>query len=674
MPNITDESINRIENLLLPEGATFRDKKNERIEIIKCIGESKDINASPGSGKTTTLLAKLLLLAEQMPFKDGSGICILTHTNVAIDELKSKVGEQADHLFRYPNFFGTFQRFVNRFLTIPYYVTKTGKRPNRIDKEYYNETINNINWNSNFSRYINKKALHYLNVYDIRNMLCFNYDDNNELVLTEGINGKVVEVKEPWNARNKWSEELKSDVYKWLFALKNRMLIECGVLNYDDSYFLAFEYLKNYPKIKNALSARFKLVYVDEMQDTYTHQIKILERSFNDSVIIQRFGDPHQSIFNKVSAQNIWEPSEEALPISDSKRFGESIAKVLRTICIIPNDDLSGNEEMKSDSLPPHIIVYDEDTITNVLGRFVELIYELNISEVYKEKNRPIKAIGWVGPNPDSPDKHTIKTYFPTYNRLSTSNNSLLPNVKPYLRKQESNKAKDYFDTIINCFLRILDLAGIKRETDSGNRAFTKNTLLRMIRKEDEKFYKNFRHKIAQWIHEIINAENDVEPDVLEKVRSFINDTFLPYYGVNNFDGKLENFIESDASDEYGDEERQSTKNIFTHPNKEFSDIEVKVGTIHSAKGETHTATLYLETFYQGKRESESIMEQLCGIHYERPSGKKDTYKKETLKMAYVGMSRPSHLLCFAGQKENILSNRETLEDNGWIIIDDLVV
>ena len=33
-----------------------------------------------GSGKTTTLLAKLVLLAEQMPLKNGKGICVLTYT------------------------------------------------------------------------------------------------------------------------------------------------------------------------------------------------------------------------------------------------------------------------------------------------------------------------------------------------------------------------------------------------------------------------------------------------------------------------------------------------------------------------------------------------------------------------------------------------------------------
>src|SRR5665811_11286 len=91
----------------------------EKINIIKC-NESIDVKACPGSGKTTTLLAKLIILANQMPFEDNKGICVLTHTNVAINEIKEKLGIKAELLFRYPNHFGTIQSFVDKFLAIPY--------------------------------------------------------------------------------------------------------------------------------------------------------------------------------------------------------------------------------------------------------------------------------------------------------------------------------------------------------------------------------------------------------------------------------------------------------------------------------------------------------------------------------------------------------------------------
>ena len=111
---INDSDIDVVQDYLLPQGCTFND---ERREFIKCL-ESRDVVACPGSGKTTALLAKILILAMKMPFPDNRGICVLTHTNVAIDGIKDKLAGQihfADRLFNYPNFFGTIQSFVDKF-------------------------------------------------------------------------------------------------------------------------------------------------------------------------------------------------------------------------------------------------------------------------------------------------------------------------------------------------------------------------------------------------------------------------------------------------------------------------------------------------------------------------------------------------------------------------------
>ena len=109
----TNMEIDHAERVLLPEGCHFSEAKRS---IIKH-NDTADFHACPGSGKTTTLLAKIVILANRMPFADGRGICVLTHTNVAIDEIKARLGEKANVLFTYPNFFGTFQTFVHKFFT-----------------------------------------------------------------------------------------------------------------------------------------------------------------------------------------------------------------------------------------------------------------------------------------------------------------------------------------------------------------------------------------------------------------------------------------------------------------------------------------------------------------------------------------------------------------------------
>lgn len=70
---ISNQDIEMVESLLLPEGAHFTEDARR---VIHC-WESNDVAACPGSGKTTVLLAKLKLLADRMPFANGSGLCVL---------------------------------------------------------------------------------------------------------------------------------------------------------------------------------------------------------------------------------------------------------------------------------------------------------------------------------------------------------------------------------------------------------------------------------------------------------------------------------------------------------------------------------------------------------------------------------------------------------------------
>jgi superfamily I DNA and RNA helicase len=62
---ITNNDISWAERILLPPREHFDE---EQKAVIRCF-ETKDILACPGSGKTTALLAKLLILSQQMPLE-----------------------------------------------------------------------------------------------------------------------------------------------------------------------------------------------------------------------------------------------------------------------------------------------------------------------------------------------------------------------------------------------------------------------------------------------------------------------------------------------------------------------------------------------------------------------------------------------------------------------------
>ena len=83
------------ENILLQEDQHFDTERKKFIFNLDTI----DVQAVPGSGKTTALLAKLLMLENQLPFDDRSGILVISHTNAAIDEIKNKIAIFCPKLF-----------------------------------------------------------------------------------------------------------------------------------------------------------------------------------------------------------------------------------------------------------------------------------------------------------------------------------------------------------------------------------------------------------------------------------------------------------------------------------------------------------------------------------------------------------------------------------------------
>lgn len=622
MELITDEEIKESEKILLLEGSSFSDYdkefRGERIDIIRNF-ETIDIKACPGSGKTTVLLAKLLILANRLPFDDQRGICVLTHTNVAIDEIKEKLGSKSDVLFNYPNHFGTFQSFVDKFLAIPAYSYFNKKHIKIIDEEYYrNIIIKYIPNNLQSNPFLYKKR-------DWKNQLAdwrFSLNDKNDLV--KYINGDNV-----FKSSNK--------TYEQVLEYKQKILNEYGILNFDDAYCLAFWYLNQFPKLKNYFSSRFKYIFIDEMQDTYKHQndiiIKLIDK---EKVTLQRYGDPYQGIFDgKNETELTWE-IKNSLVITKSKRFGENIACPLKTICIKKNDSLKGDENILS--LKPIIILFDDNSKELVIDKFSDIIFN---NKIHKITNKPFKAIGWVQ---EHDNKISIKSYYPNYSKIINRKIRTFLNLRSYLtgaKILKSQKVKEYKDLLINFFIKILDEAGIK--TLSGH-YYNIKSFIEFIKRFDEKKYFEFMIKISKWI-KYIKIDINIEL-ILSDIQVYIFNDYSKIW--NQLDlNSIQDLI--NGTEIIINDKEIKEKNSFkkTYNNET---IEIQIGTIHSVKGETHGATLYLETYFH-EYDSDRIKDFICGnYNCDKVKGR----IKDNLKMAYVGMSRPIHLLCFAVHKDRI--------------------
>jgi hypothetical protein len=87
--------------------------------------------------------------------------------------------------------------------------------------------------------------------------------------------------------------------------------------------------------------------------------------------------------------------------------------------------------------------------------------------------------------------------------------------------------------------------------------------------------------------------------------------------------------------------------NIYRYP-EDNPKVHIRVGSIHSVKGQTHTATLVLETFWNAHN-LEKLKPWIVRPKMENPWKKSDGPEQKTrLKIHYVAMTRPTHLLCLA--------------------------
>lgn len=644
-----------MEHLLLPEGCRFND---EHREFIRCI-ESRDVVACPGSGKTTALLAKILILASKMPFMDNRSLCVLTHTNVAIDLIKSKLWTNAEHLFRYPNFFGTIQAFTNKFLAIPAYIERYGNRWTFMGEDIYREKAeiffnsNSLNNNKYISSLV-KNKLKWKNSSEQKRIkidffinLDFEFSDN-YISYRRGDTKTRKKILDGGNPSKNYSS---------IHSAKQGLL-ESGYLRFSDTFSLAKWYLDKWPIIKESMKQRFAFLLVDEAQDTDKEQLEILNSLFySDQIITQYLGDPNQAIYRGFVYEDVfWNPKENPITFSDSKRFGKTITKAIEKIRVDTQISLKANIDINS--VQPYILTYTEKpTDKKVLKAFAELIRKEKLNQNELIKDPIFKAVGWVGKDKTEEDKLCIRSYFRKYRKSIKNRKQNFSNLISYLYKPVSydlknEGAKIYRDAILRGIVRALGLGKVNHP--KSNRPFTPQTFVQWMREDKESTYRKFLIKLSEWILKLHRGEKTAV-----QIKYEIASLIRKEQGIQHTD-KLNHFL-NDNEPEFLQEEQESS-NIF----KTDDGISIEVGTVHSVKGETHTATLYLETFYYDI-DSKRLLPFLKGEYPQRES--KLARHKENLKIAHVAFSRPTHLLVFACNEKNIKGHEKDLGKNGWTIL-----
>ncbi len=97
--------------------------------------------------------------------------------------------------------------------------------------------------------------------------------------------------------------------------------------------------------------------------------------------------------------------------------------------------------------------------------------------------------------------------------------------------------------------------------------------------------------------------------------------------------------------------------------------LDIHIGTLASMKGETHLATLVMESLGHPSRrfDLQLALPIIAGIGTR--SGKMPETQLSQFRNLYVGMSRPTSFLCLAVNAERVSDECKTaLADQGWTI------
>ena len=267
------------------------------------------LRAAPGSGKTWTSCRRFIWRAANWPHPVG-GLALLSFTNAAIREFKTatiNVGRR--DLLSDPNYVGTFDSFVERYILAPFGHLLTGadKRPKLFPGPRPGDRNN-----------MQLKAWRDGQKIPVPAWEVIPYPDGTE-----------VRFKASSSFRNQPIAAATAPVYK---------LLSLGFYTHPQRIFWARKLLIERPHIADLLARRFPEIIVDEAQDTNAWLLILLNLLRDKSAKITLIGDPDQCIFefsmaDSTSLHNLktkWSIPEK--PLSQSFRCNNQIAAAVRNV------------------------------------------------------------------------------------------------------------------------------------------------------------------------------------------------------------------------------------------------------------------------------------------------------------------------------------------------------
>ncbi|OZC48883.1 UvrD-helicase domain-containing protein [Rhodococcoides fascians A21d2] len=603
----------------------------EQLDFIQSLN-AIDVQAAPGSGKTSLVGLKLALFAQAWN-SATRGLCVLSHTNTAKDEISSRLKStpSGSKLERYPHFIGTIQSFTNSFISLPA-LRSQGVEVQSIDDAAYAESAARMmRQSSDFTTLRSVLGRKFGNGEALIANAHFVWEDGELLVKT---------AKElpfgPDTASGREFVELKM------------RLARRGLFRYADMFAIAERALFRNMGLAKAVAHRFPFVLIDETQDTEFAQQRLLDKVFGSTdAVVQRVGDVNQGIFARKNENDDVShsafPRSDALQLSASRRFGPLIAEFVSTLTIHRVQDIVGTGPQGAVA----VILYDDSCVGAVVPAFQLLVRDyVPNSEVLKFPPRALGARREPGTSTKYPQ--SISCYIPDYlvDRPITGHGALIQIARAARNRRLDGKwhgaAELIWNTIresVRCESPLPVLRKLSRDaTSAGGRL--RAMLLEITSKslDDELRWGATMKTMLELVDEL-NGQSGVQqrPGTFAYVPPPIypspHHTVLPPFGIGGV-------------------------------------VPISPGTIHGAKGETHSATLILECLDGATGRRYDVHEVLRRYASQEGFTTAGEAVRRIAELVFVGASRPTHLLAFAVHRARAEPYIEALSARGWVVKD----
>ena len=582
--------------------------ENQLMYALENGDRSVFLKACPGSGKTEVVGLRAAYEIQKWD-KFPGGIAVLTFTNNAADVIMHRVSQFVGaEKAGFPHFIGTIDSWLHNYISHPFGYFCTGFEGINGDC-----SIRIIDPSSSAVFLNSYKAMNDLN--RTGNVFANQYYLNHETGGYEFSSGNRRD-----RTRNTTSLE------SWQIDALNRTkvrFLKAGFATYQDLENIGYELLQNREMFAELISNRFPVIIVDECQDLSWIQLEILKKIKNAGAKLHFVGDLNQAIyeFKKVNPEKVADFAKDNIFVEMSLKENFRSCQPIVDVCqkIVDDDNVVEGKCEQIIDTPCICVIFENEQMKDLPVWFKLFIEKKSLSA----ENSVIVTRSWKNVSRlrssgnNDIDKHQLRLAM-AINLWRLSDVQVIEDAIKYMGRFVANKffgafppnPRQYFcpDCVNSSITWRLFLA----------------ELLERCCKDATLF--NLDQSWSSWTTNIKNNFGEIIRSCQKLLDGALTEKISPFSDLNGSNFRV-------LTGRGSKPVKQSL------PESIVNDTRIRITTIHSVKGETFDAIMLVSApTKQGSDDN----------HWEHWLSEPSS---EAARLAYVGSSRPKHLLVWAVPK-----------------------